>query len=115
MSQHSSSPFTRKGATSGLCPALLHTTAGSPRGTLVLAYHDRWGDHERKGGVYLAFSHDHGDTWTTPTFLDGGAYPCLLEPHKGTGRILCAYYRSSRELKAAFFTVPLRQGSPSTP
>jgi len=102
------SPFTRKGAHSGLCPDLLHTPVGGPRGTLVLAYHDRWGKHERKGGVYLAYSHDHGDTWSTPVFLDGGAYPTLLEHPKGSGRILCAYYHSSRELKAAFFSVPSR-------
>lgn len=105
------STLTRKGATSGLCPAFLHTTAGPPGGTLVLAYHDRWGEHERRGGVYICFSHDQGTTWTKPVFLDGGAYPCLYERQLGSGRILCAYYRSSRELKGVFFTIPARRGA----
>jgi len=100
------SPLTRQGATSGLCPDLAWSKAGPPGGTLVVAYHDRWGEHEGKGGVYLCFSHDEGTTWSRPTRLDGGAYPCLYELEKGSGRFLCAYYRSSSELKGAFFSVP---------
>jgi hypothetical protein len=99
---------------SGLCPSIWYTKAGPPSGTIVLAYHDRWGEHSDRGGVYLSFSHDKGETWATPIFIDSGAYPCLYELDKNSGKFLCGYYRSSSLLKGAFFSIPFsgkRRGS----
>jgi hypothetical protein len=92
----------------GLCPALWYTAAGPPEGTVILAYHDRWGPHALKGGVYLSFSHDGGATWGEPTFISGGAYPCLIELEPGT--ILCSYYQSSSLLRGTIFPVPFPTG-----
>jgi len=92
----------------GLCPALCFSPAGPPEGTLVLVYHDRWGKHANKGGVYVAFSTDEGETWGEPMWVSGGAYPCLIEAEPG--RMLVTYYQSSRLLRGTFFSVPSPSG-----
>jgi len=105
----------KKSETAGLCPSMLCTKAGPPTGTLALVYHDRWGEHEKKGGNYISFSHDEGETWGYPVFIDGGAYPCLYELEKDSGKLLCGYYRDSTLLKAAFFSIPFPTGLRATP
>jgi len=92
----------------GLCPALLYTEAGPPGGTVVLAYHDRWGEHAAKGGMHLTFSHDGGRTWGEPVWFSAGAYPCLLA--LGGDRVLCSYYQSSDLLRGTIFRVPFPTG-----
>ena len=105
------SALTRKGGeASGLCPSMWYTKAGPPTGTIVLAWHDRWGKHKDKGGNYVTFSHDEGETWGYPIFIDGGAYPALYELKKDSGKFLCGYYRSSTLLKGVFFSVPFPTG-----
>jgi len=89
---------------SGLCPVLWHSPAGPAGGTTILAYHDRWGDRAKAGGVYLSFSYDEGETWQEPVFVAPGAYPSLYEYEPG--KILCGYYRSNSLLEASFFQVP---------
>ena len=108
------STLTRKG-TSGLCPSICYTRVGPPTGTLLLAYHDRWGEHAKRGGNYISFSHDEGQTWGYPIFIDGGAYPCLYELKKDSGKFLCGYYRSSTLLKGVFFSVPFPTGLRALP
>ena len=103
------SALTRNG-TSGLCPTIWYTKAGPPTGTIVLVYHDRWGEHAKRGGHYISFSHDEGETWGYPIFIDGGAYPALYELEKNSGKFLCGYYRSSALLKGVFFSVPFPTG-----
>lgn len=88
----------------GLCPALCYTSAGAAGGTVVLAYHDRWGKHEKEGGVYVAFSTDGGLTWCEPTWISGGAYPCLIE--MSPGKMFCSYYQSSALLRGTIFKIP---------
>ncbi len=90
---------------SGLSPVLWHSPAGPPGGTTLLAYHDRWGEHAKEGGIYVSASHDEGKTWGRPVFLAPGAYPCLYEP--SPGKIICGHYRSNALLEATFFSVPL--------
>jgi len=92
----------------GLCPALWYSPSGPPEGTLVLAYHDRWGRHALQGGVYLAFSHDGGTTWGEPMWISGGAYPCLIALDDGS--LLCSYYQSNSLLRATIFRVPFPSG-----
>ena len=92
----------------GLCPALEFSHAGPPEGTVVLVCHDRWGDHEDKGGVYLVFSTDEGRTWGEPTWISAGAYPCVIE--SGEGAMFCAYYKDSTQLRGTFFPVPFPAG-----
>jgi len=92
----------------GLCPTLAWTRTGPPEGTLVLAYHDRWGKHADKGGMYVSFSFDAGATWAEPTWISPGAYPCLLEV--APGRFLCSYYRDSTLLRASLLRVPFPPG-----
>ena len=101
----------RSGLT-GLCPSLLYTVDGPAEGTVVLAYHDRYGKHEGKGGMYLGFSHDGGVTWDEPVWISPGAYPCLLA--LGSGRILCSYYRDSTLLRGTIFRVPFPTGIRAT-
>ena len=103
------STLTRKG-TSGLCPSIWYTKAGPPTGTTVLAYHDRWGEHAKKGGVYISFSHDEGETFGYPIFVNGGAYPALYELEDGSGKFLCGHYRSSTLIQGIFFSVPFPTG-----
>ena len=103
------STLTRKG-TSGLCPAMRYTKAGPPTGTIVLVYHDRWAEHAKRGGDYVSFSHDEGETWGYPVFVDGGAYPCLYELKKDSGNFLCGYYLHKSLIKCAFFSVPFPTG-----
>ena len=100
---------------SGLCPDICYTKAGPPTGTIVLAYHDRWGEHAKRGGHYISFSHDEGETWGYPVFVDGGAYPALYELEKDSGKFLCGYYWSKSLLKGVFFSVPFPTGMHSTP
>jgi len=102
------SNLSRKGEHAGLCPMMCHSKSGPPGGTLMLTYHDRWGEHARQGGLYISFSHDEGETWGHPTRIDGGAYgtPYEIQP----GKILCGYYRSSSLLMGAFFSVPFPTG-----
>ncbi|MEA3402693.1 MAG: exo-alpha-sialidase [Armatimonadota bacterium] len=101
-----------RSALTGLCPALCYTTQGPPAGTLVLAYHDRWGKHANRGGVYLAFSHDGGESWGEPVWISGGAYPCMIETQPGA--ILCSYYRGHALLRASVFDVPFPTGLHAT-
>lgn len=96
----------------GLCPTLCYSPAGPPEGTLVMAYHDRWGDHSDHGGVYVAFSHDGGESWGEPTWISGGAYPCIIETKPGT--VLCSYYRSNSLLQASVFDIPFPTGLHAT-
>jgi hypothetical protein len=104
-----------KEGTAGICPSMAYTKAGPPTGTLVLVYHSRWGAHGTKGGNYISFSHDEGETWGHPTFLDGGAYPCLYELRPDTGAFLCGYYLHSSLLKGVFFSVPFPTGIRASP
>ena len=97
----------RSGLT-GLCPALCVSRAGPPAGTVVLVYHDRWGRHADRGGVYATFSTDEGTTWGEPQWLSAGAYPCLLET--APGRMLCTYYRDNTLLRGTSFHVPFPSG-----
>jgi hypothetical protein len=90
----------------GLCPALCVSTAGPTAGTVTLVYHDRWGKHAVRGGIYVAFSVDEGTRWSEPQWLSEGAYPCLIEV--APGRMFCTYYRSSTLLRGTFFSVPRR-------
>ncbi len=92
----------------GLCPALCRTAAGPPEGVVAVAYHDRWGRHKDKGGVYVAFSHDHGATWGEPMWISGGAYPCMIEMEPG--RVFCSYYQSSVRLCGSFLRIPFPTG-----
>ena len=85
----------------GLCPALLWVPQGPAGGTTILAYHDRYLEHQNRGGVYLTFSYDAGETWGEQVFVSAGAYPCLLPLE--SGEILLAYYTSSVELQGTFF------------
>ena len=92
----------------GLCPALCFSEAGPPEGTLVLVYHDRWGKHASKGGMYVTFSTDEGATWGEPMWISDGAYPCLIETEPG--RMFVTYYQSSNLLRGTFFSVPFPSG-----
>lgn len=92
----------------GLCPAVCFTRSGPPEGVLTLVYHDRWGKHERRGGLYASFSTDGGDHWGEPVWIDSGAYPCTIELE--AGRLLASYYRDSTRLCAVRFTVPFPSG-----
>lgn len=92
----------------GLCPSLLYCSCGPPEGTVVLAYHDRYGAHAARGGMYLAFSQDYGRTWGEPVWISPGAYPCLLELEPGTA--LCSYYRDCTLLRGSIFRVPFPSG-----
>jgi len=92
----------------GLCPALCFSHAGPPEGTVVLVYHDRWGKHANKGGVYVTFSTDEGETWGKPMWVSEGAYPCLIEIE--AGRMFMTYYRNSTLLRGTFFSVPFPSG-----
>ena len=76
----------------------------------MLAYHDRWGEHSDKGGVYFSFSYDEGETWGYPTFIDSGAYPCLCKLSDESNEFLCTYYRSLSLLKGVFFSIPFPTG-----
>ena len=104
-----------RGGISGLCPSMSYTKAGPPTGTIVLAYHDRWGEHAKKGGNYISFSHDEGDTWGYPTWIGSYAYPCLYELEKDSGKFLCGYYRHKSLLKGVFFSVPFPTGLRAEP
>ena len=101
------STLTRKG-TSGLCPSMCYSEAGPPEGIVVLTYHDRWGEHANKGGMYIAFSYDEGQSWGEPMWFSGGAYPCVIETEPG--QMFCTYYRSPALLKGVFFGVPFPTG-----
>ena len=92
----------------GLCPCLVYTPDGPPEGTLVIAYHDRWGAHAAKGGVYLAFSHDGGASWGHAALVSGGAYPCMVPLADGT--LLCSYYHTNAHLRGTYFSVPFPTG-----
>ncbi len=93
----------------GLCPCLLWVPQGPPGGTTILAYHDRYLDHQHRGGIYLAFSHDCGETWGYQTYVDTFAYPCLLQ--LASGEMFLAWYSADHtELKGAFFDVPFPTG-----
>ncbi len=98
----------RRNGLTGLCPALCATRSGPPEGTLVLVYHDRWGAHESKGGVYIACSTDEGRTWGEPMWISAGAYPCAIEVEPG--RMFASYYRGCAELQGALFHVPFPSG-----
>ena len=74
----------------------------------MLVYHDRWGKHASKGGVYIAFSYDGGSTWGEPVWISGGAYPCAIELEPGV--IFCSYYQSSVLLRGTIFKVPFPTG-----
>ncbi|MDD4872055.1 MAG: sialidase family protein [Kiritimatiellae bacterium] len=97
----------RSGLT-GLCPSLCYTTAGPEEGTVVVTYHDRWGKHAAKGGIYVAFSTDGGAIWGEPLWISSGAYPCMIELQKGT--IFCSYYQSNVLLRGTLFKVPFPSG-----
>jgi len=99
---------TAPGGLTGLCPALWYSPAGPPEGTLVLAYHDRWGVHASCGGVYVAFSHDGGATWGEPLWISGGAYPCMIA--LADGSIFCSYYADNTLLRADIFSIPFPTG-----
>jgi len=100
---------TRRIGLHGLCPCLRWVAQGPAGGTAVLAYHDRYLDHEQRGGIYLAFSHDCGETWGYQIYVDGGAYPCLSMP--ASGEMFLAWYGEQHtELKGAFFDVPFPTG-----
>jgi hypothetical protein len=90
----------------GLCPAVQWVDHGLAGGTTILAYHDRYLNHASRGGVYLAFSHDAGETWGYQTWIDGGAYPCLMP--LGAGEVLLAYYYGG--IQGVVFTVPFPTG-----
>jgi len=92
----------------GLCPCMLYTSDGPPEGTVVIAYHDRWGKHAGKGGIYLAFSQNGGATWGEPMWVSGGAYPCMIQTADGS--ILCSYYQTNQILRGTYFTVPFPSG-----
>ena len=98
----------------GLCPALEYTTqvGGPPEGIVAIVYHDRWGEHTDKGGIYIAFSCDEGQSWGEQTRISGGAYPCVIETEPGL--MFCTYYRSSTVLRGTFFTVPFPTGLRAT-
>ena len=99
---------TRRIGLHGLCPCLRWVSQGPPGGTTVLAYHDRYLEHQERGGIYVAFSHDCGETWGYQTYVDGGAYPCLLT--LASGEMFLAWYGEHTELKGAFFDVPFPTG-----
>ncbi len=92
----------------GLCPAVQWVPQGPAGGTTILAYHDRYLDHKSRGGIYIAFTHDAGETWGYQTWIAPGAYPCLLQLESGD--IFLAYYKSARELQGTFFRVPFPTG-----
>lgn len=93
----------------GLCPCLRWVPQGPDGGTVVLAYHDRYVEHQERGGIYLAFSYDCGATWSYQTYVDTFAYPCLLQ--LASGEMLLAYYSSDHtELRGVFFDVPFPAG-----
>lgn len=92
----------------GLCPSLCFSPVGPPEGVVVIAYHDRWGKHATKGGVYVAFSYDHGRTWGEPMWISDGAYPCIIETDPGV--MFCSYYESASLLRATIFRVPFPSG-----
>lgn len=92
----------------GLCPSLCFSASGPPEGTVVVAYHDRWGRHSAKGGVYLSFSQDGGASWGEPVWISSGAYPCMIEKEAGT--IFCSCYESSALLRGSVFSVPFPSG-----
>ncbi len=93
----------------GLCPCLRWVPQGPAGGTTILAYHDRYLDHQERGGIYLAFSHDCGQTWGYQTYVDTFAYPCLLQ--LASGEMFLAWYSADHtELKGAFFEVPFPTG-----
>lgn len=92
----------------GLCPAACYTRSGPPGGVLAVVYHDRWGKHQPKGGVYVSTSTDAGATWAEPAWLDHGAYPCAIELEPG--RLMVSYYRFSTQLCAVRFHVPFPPG-----
>jgi hypothetical protein len=104
-----------KNGTAGLCPSMVYTKAGPATGTLAIVYHSRWGAHEKRGGNYISFSHDEGESWGHPTFIDGGAYPCLYELRQDAGDFLCGYYLSSSLLKGVFFSIPFPTGIQASP
>lgn len=92
----------------GLCPCLWYSETGPPEGTVVLVYHDRWGGHAAKGGVYIVFSTDGGETWGEPLWISGGAYPCMLEIEPGA--LFVSYYHSNSLLRGTIFQVPFPAG-----
>ena len=92
----------------GLCPCLWYSTTGPPAGTVALVYHDRWGKHAAKGGVYVVFSTDGGETWGEPLWISGGAYPCMLEIEPGI--LFVSYYQSNSLLRGTIFPVPFPTG-----
>ena len=89
----------------GLCPAVCYTRSAPPGGVLAIIYHDRWGKHKPKGGVYVSSSTDAGASWAEPLWLDHGAYPSAIELEPG--RLMVSYYRSSTQLCGVRFRVPL--------
>jgi len=100
---------TRRIQLHGLCPCLRWVPQGPAGGTVVLAYHDRYADHKDRGGLYLAFSHDCGETWSDQTYVDTFAYPCLLQLE--SGEMFLAYYAADHtELRGVFFDVPFPTG-----